>query len=176
MTDNGSVAAQEKFETELSPLLKSALGGVGEQGELFASTLPVHVQFLGAEGQPYCDSLVSLMKQADALLFAYDQLLAREPQVSRLQDLRASFKRDKEVATATVEAGKRVARADIDRLLADGLHEVQAPSGLSAEEKQRGRMLLQQGSDQESSAKEPLGWGNVARDVERAIEKLCFAI
>ena len=133
------------------------------------------MQYLGAEGQRYCNGLVSLLKQSDALIFAYDQLAGSGSQASRLQEISTNFTKDKEVALAAIEAGKQVAGMDIEKLLADRFHEVRSTYNLTGEEEQRGRMLLSRGSDKETLAKQALGWGNVARDMERAIEKICFA-
>ncbi|KIW22669.1 60S ribosomal protein L15 [Cladophialophora immunda] len=169
---------KQSFDAEITPLLKSALGsfasGVPTDPTSFAA--PIQVQFLGAEGQMYCDAMVDLMKQSGALIFAYDELARRSSHQSRLQEIRASFEKDKEVSVSTIEAGKKVTSMDIEKLLADRLHEVRDPHGVTAEEEQKGRMLLSHGTDhQEAASKETLGWGNVARDAEMAMERLCFA-
>ncbi|KAJ9495147.1 hypothetical protein H2202_009397 [Exophiala xenobiotica] len=167
--------SKRDFEAGFLPLIQEALGCIGDHTAASQSTRPVHVQHLGAEGQPYCEALVNLMKHSDAVIFAFDQLSGRTPEPSRLPEINASLKKDREVAVATVEAGKRVAEADVENLLADRFQEVRSPVGISAEEKQRGRMLLSRGVNGDTSTKEPLGWGNIARDAERALEKLCFA-
>ncbi|OQV08906.1 hypothetical protein CLAIMM_13115 [Cladophialophora immunda] len=131
---------KQSFDAEITPLLKSALGsfasGVPTDPTSFAA--PIQVQFLGAEGQMYCDAMVDLMKQSGALIFAYDELARRSSHQSRLQEIRASFEKDKEVSVSTIEAGKKVTSMDIEKLLADRLHEVRDPHGVTAEEEQKG--------------------------------------
>lgn len=183
--EDTSASEKQTFEAAFSPLMKQALQGLSlapdsdfEPSPSSASG-PIHVPFLGAEGQPYCNGLINLMRQSDALIFAYDQLSEWEAQVSRLQNLRAAFEKDKQVAVAMLQAGKRVAEEDIAGLLADKFREVRPAQNLSADDVQTGRLLLARGADvtntNTSPKQQPLGWGNVARDTERAIEKLCYA-
>ncbi|KAL2452466.1 Large ribosomal subunit protein eL15 [Exophiala dermatitidis] len=192
---------RQAFEAALAPLVQAALEGLGGDQDASVSaasaatpavptSTPIHVPFLGAEGQPFCDGLVKLMQQSDALIFAYDQLSQRQMQQnSRLENIKMSFDKDKQLAAATLEAGQAVATMEVERLLADGFHEVQIGDsyGLSAEDVQRGRMLLARGAAAAAGAgtdmteemankqQQPLGWGNVARDTEKAIERLCYA-
>ncbi len=185
-----SSTSKEAFEAEFAPLLKRALGGIAAGHESLSTgvtrvdhrpplegegQLPIRVQYLGAEGQPYCDGLISLMRQSHALLVAHDELSAHRPQESRLHGIGADFNKDKEVALATIEAGRRVAGADMENLLADRFQDTRNPPDLTAEEIQTGRMLLSRGANKDTPMKEPVGWGRIARDTERAVEKLCFA-
>ncbi|KIW41909.1 uncharacterized protein PV06_05505 [Exophiala oligosperma] len=173
---NLSLARRDEFEREFLPLIQEALGGTGDNNEgASPADLPIHVAYLGAEGQPYCEAMVTLMKQADALTFTFDQLSARDPPPSRLAEINKSFEQDKVLAVATVEAGRRVAETAVDDLLADRFQEVRKSSGLTAEEENRGRLLLSRGVTTDTPTYEPLGWGNVSRDAERALRKLCFA-
>jgi len=175
-TDTASSSIETTFETEFVPLIRTALGGLANS--LDHSSSPsrlINVQYLGAEGQPYCEGLVNVLKQCDVLIFACDQLAGRSSQPSHLQDINASFKKDKELALATIEAGRRVAETDTEKLLADSFEEVRIPHGLTSEEELRGRLLLSRGFDKETSPKQPLGLGKIAGDAGRAIEKLCFA-
>ncbi|KIW92379.1 uncharacterized protein Z519_07363 [Cladophialophora bantiana CBS 173.52] len=120
--------------------------------------------------------MVNLMKQSGALIFAYDELAGRPSHTSRLQETGASFEKDKGVSVATIEAGKKIAGMEIEKLLADRFQEVRDLHSLTGEEEQKGRLLLSHGTDkQEAALKQTLGWGNVARDTEMAIERLCFA-
>ncbi|KAL2416439.1 hypothetical protein ABEF95_016256 [Exophiala dermatitidis] len=186
---------RQAFEAAFAPLIQSALEGLGGDQDVpsaaaAAATLavrtpmPIHVPFLGAEGQPFCGGLVKLMQQSDALIFAYDQLSQRQVQTSRLENIKTCFDEDKQLAVATLEAGQAVATMEVERLLADGFHKVGDSHGLSAEDVQKGRMLLARGAAAGAGAdmtgkmghkEQPLGWGNVARDTEKAIEKLCYA-
>ncbi|EXJ77909.1 hypothetical protein A1O3_09068 [Capronia epimyces CBS 606.96] len=172
-----STSDEQTFKAAFSPLMKTALAGLADDSATSpsSSAVPIHVPFLGPEGQPYCDGLVNLMRQSDTLTFAYDQLSGRGPQTSRLQDIRTSFEKDKEVAVATLEAGKQVAKIEIERLLADKFQEVRTPHDLTADDMNKGRLLLSRGAVNNTSLKQPLGWGNVARDTERAMENLCCA-
>ncbi|KAJ4522742.1 hypothetical protein HRR90_003107 [Exophiala dermatitidis] len=196
-----SASDRQAFEAAFAPLIQAALEGLGGDQDASVSaasaatpavptSAPIHVPFLGAEGQPFCDGLVKLMQQSDALIFAYDQLSQRQMQQnSRLENIKMSFDKDKQLAVATLEAGQAVATMEVQRLLADGFHEVQIGDsyGLSAEDVQRGRMLLARGAAAAAGAgtnmtgemankqQQPLGWGNVARDTEKAIERLCYA-
>ncbi|OAP64010.1 hypothetical protein AYL99_03237 [Fonsecaea erecta] len=170
---------KQSFEAEIAPLLQSALGGFasGLPSDPPDKPTPIHVQFLGAEGQMYCDAMVNLLKQSGALLFAYDELAGRPAYTSRLQETRTSFEKDKGVSVSSIEAGKKITGMEIEKLLADKFHEVRDLHGLTIEEEQKGRMLLSHGTDQQEAAvsKQTPGWGNIARDTEMAIERLCFA-
>ncbi|KAK5036880.1 hypothetical protein LTR13_005260 [Exophiala sideris] len=170
-----SAADKQTFKDEFLPLIQEAFEGIDGKVEINPANTAIHVDFLGAEGQPYCEGLVSLMKQSDALIRAFDELSARKPQQSRLREINTSFKKEKDVAVATVEAGRRVAEADVENLLADKFQEVRTPPDLDAEEQQRGRMLLSRGVNKLTPTRETIGWGNVARDAEKAMAKLCFA-
>ncbi|KIX01330.1 uncharacterized protein Z518_09055 [Rhinocladiella mackenziei CBS 650.93] len=140
--DDSSDSDKRRFETEFLPLMQSTLGALADDdGASSSNNLPIHVKSLGAEGQSFCDSMVNLMKQSHALLFAYDQLASQETQTSRLQEISTTFKRDKEVAKATIEAGRLVAGRDVDNLLADRFHEVRDPDDLTDEEIHKGRLL-----------------------------------
>ncbi|KIW20892.1 hypothetical protein PV08_01471 [Exophiala spinifera] len=170
------LALQEEFDRGFLPLIQEALGGAGASNEASnLATQPIHVAYLGAEGQPYCEAMITLMKQADALIFALDQLSARTPPPSRLSDINMSFEQDKAAAVATIEAGRRVAETAVEDLLADRLQEVRSSTGLTAEEENRGKILLSKGVTSDTPILEPMGWGNVSRDAERALRKLCFA-
>lgn len=157
------------------PLITEALGGIDENEAANPSNKTIHVDFLGAEGQPFCDGLIKLMKQSDALISAFHQLSACQQQQSSLREIHTSFKKEKDIAVATIEAGRRLAEADVENLLADRFQEVRSPPGLNAQEQQSGRMLLSRGNNESTPRKEPRGWGNVARDAERAMAKLYFA-
>ncbi|KAI1612099.1 hypothetical protein EDD36DRAFT_274547 [Exophiala viscosa] len=170
-----NAADKAAFEHEFLPLIQKALGGIDGKDEVNPANTAIHVDFLGAERQPYCEGLVNLMKQSDALIRAFDQLSAREAEQSRFGEIITSFKKEKDVAVATVQAGRQVAEADVENLLADRFQNIRSPSGLKAEEQQRGRMLLSRGINLPTATRETVGWGNVARDAEKAMAKLCFA-
>ncbi|OAL35945.1 hypothetical protein AYO20_04851 [Fonsecaea nubica] len=173
-----SALDKHSFDAEITPLLSSALGSFasGVTKDPTSLALPIPVQFLGAEGQMFCDAMVALMKQSGALIITYDELAARPSHTSRLEEIRTSFDKDKGVGVGTIEAGKKVIGMEIERLLADDLHEVRDLQGITAEEEQKGRMLLSHGADhKEAVSKQTPGWGNIARDTEMAIEGLCFA-
>lgn len=178
-----SACDQRTFKNEFAPLISAALRGIGDDNNTYssssssppASTHPISVQFLGAEGQPYCDSMIKLMEQSGALIFAYDELAGREARPSRLREMGTSFNKDVAVTVATLDAGKKVAGWDIEKLLADRFQDVRTPQDLTGEDGHKGRMLLSRGASKEPPEKEPSGLGNIARDVEKAIERLCFA-
>ncbi len=137
-------------------------------------TFPIQVQYLGAEGQPFCDAMSDLMRHSGTLLVAYDELARRDAHKSRLEGVGASFKKDKGVTKSTIEAGKKVATTDIERLLVDRFNEVRLPQDLSGEEEHNGRLLLSRGTNKETQSKQSLGWGNVALDTEEVIGRLCY--
>jgi hypothetical protein len=173
-----SLSDRGRFEKAFLPLANSALVGLGDDSRsLLSSTQPPRrIQFLGPEGQPFCNALVDLLKQSDAVIYVHGQLAKRTPQPSHIQDISTSFDGEKAVAAKTIHAGKHIVGTEMERLLADGFHEVRSGlSTLTAEEEQRGRLLLLRGMNQEAPEKQTRGWGNVARDTERAMEKLCFA-
>lgn len=174
-----SLADQARFEEDFLTLANSALAGLGDAPQNSSSTthLPPTIRFLGAEGQSYCNGLVDLLKQADAVIYVYDQLAKRSPQPPSAQAVKHSFAGEKEIAAKTIEAGRHVVGTEVDELLADGFHEVRnGRETLTAEEKQQGRLLLARGMDQEAPDKktQTRGWGKVARDTERAMQKLCY--
>lgn len=172
-----SRADRAQFEQGFLRLAHSALAGLGEEPHGPSSTTqPPHpIQFLGPEGQPFCNGLVDLLKQADAVIYVYDQLAKRTPQPPPVQDIRASFVGEKEIAATTIQAGKHVVETEVDKLLAGGLHNVRNGSNtLTTEEEQRGKLLLARGIGQGIPGKQTRGWGKVARDTERAMQKLCF--
>lgn len=174
---NTSRADREQFEQGFLRLAHSALAGLGEEPQSPSSTTQSRhsINFLGPEGQPFCNGLVDLLKQADAVIYVYDQLAKRTPQPPPVQDIRASFVGEKEMAETTIQAGKHVVETEVDKLLAGGLHSVRNGSNtLTAEEEQQGRLLLARGMGQETPGKQTRGWGKVARDTERAMQKLCF--
>lgn len=138
--------------------------------------MPGHIKFLGAEGQPLCTGLVGLLKHSDAIIYVHDQLAKRTPQPPHVQEISTSFAVEKDVAAKTVHAGRHIVSTEMERLLVDGFHEVRSGLGtLSAEEEQRGRLLLLKGKDQGEPKRQTRGWNNIARDTERAMEKLCFS-
>lgn len=138
-------------------------------------TFPIQVQYLGPENQPYCEAMSSLMAHSGTLLLAYDELARRDTHKSRLQDIAVSFNKDKGAMEATIEAGKKVAAIDIERLLVDRFNEVRLPNSLTGEDEHKGRLLLSKGTEKETQSKQSLGWGNVATDTERAVNELCYA-
>lgn len=173
-----SLSDRGQFEKAFLLLANSALSGLGDDPQSLSSStqLSRRIQFLGPEGQPFCNALVDLLKQSDAVIYVHGQLAKRTPQPSHVQDISTSFVGEKTVARKTIDAGKHMISAEMERLLADGFHEVR--SGLyklTAEEEQRGRLLLLRGMNQEAPEKQTRGWGNVARVTERAMERLCFA-
>ena len=137
-------------------------------------SLPIRVNYLGAETQPYCTAIENFMKQTGALLYSHNQLSKRQIHQSRLEEVAGSFKKDKEVTENTIEAGKEVAATEVGDLLTDRFHEVRMPHNLSDEEEHKGRLLLSRGIDKDEQARKSLGWGNVANDTEVAMRELCF--
>jgi hypothetical protein len=75
---------------------------------------------------------------------------------------------------STIEAGRKVVDSDIDKLLSDGFQQVRQHADITNEEERRGRMLLAGAMEEGEPQQQTLGWGKVARDTERAMEKLCF--
>ncbi|KAJ9615158.1 hypothetical protein H2200_001232 [Cladophialophora chaetospira] len=171
-----SVLDKQAFDAEVAPLISAALGGLlDEHTDPASFTFPIQVRYLGAETQPFCDAMGELMRHSGTLLLAYDELARRNAHKSRLGEVEASFKKDKGVTESTIEAGKKVATTDIERLLVDRFNEARLPHDLTGEEEHKGRLLLSRGMSKETQSKQILGWGNVALDTESAIESLCYA-
>lgn len=97
------------------------------------------------------------------------------------------FKKDKQAALSTIDAGRRVAARDVEAMLADRYHEVRGRRGLTNDDEQKGRMLLVRGEhvggtgdgdeDEDKENRAPggsggMGWGNVAFDASKAVRKL----
>ena len=118
---------------------------------------------------------MNLVQQSGTLLIAYDKLAGRQSHVSHLNEIGSSFAKDKEITLSTIEAGRKVARAEIQDLLADRRGEVRSTHDITGDEEHKGRLLLSHGVDGEAQVKESLGWGNVAGDTQDAFERLCFA-
>ena len=172
---NFSASDKQAFDAEIAPLIASALGGLmDDDADATSFAFPIQVQYLGPENQPYCEAMSSLMTHSGTLLLAYDELARRDMHISRLEEVAASFKKDKGAAEATIEAGKRVATADVEKLLVDRFNEVRLPNDLTGEDEHKGRLLLSTGTDNKAQ-KESLGWGNVAMGTERAVTGLCYA-
>ena len=64
-----------------------------------------------------------------------------------------------------------MADADIDDMLADGLHEVRGRKVVTADDKTLGREILQIGRNQRPDL-DTESWGKVAYKAQRAVEKL----
>lgn len=163
---------------EFLPLANSALVGLGDDPRILLSSaqVPRRIPFLGPEGQPFCNALVDLLKQSDSVIYVHGQLAKRAPQSPHIQGISAIFDGEKAVAAKTIHAGQQIVVTEMERLLADGFHEVRSGFNTpTAEEEQQGRLLLLRGMNQEAPEKQTRGWGSVARDTERAMEKLCFA-
>lgn len=146
-----------------------------EPSDPAAFSLPIQVQYLGVERQPYSAAMSDLLVQSGLLLVAYDEIAGQQTHESRLAGVETSFKKDKQATESTIEAGKKVAVMEVEKLLTDRFNEVRLPYNLTGEEEHKGRLLLSRGGDKEEQPEQPLGWGNVASDMERAVEKLCFA-
>lgn len=138
-------------------------------------SLPVQVQYLGVDRQPYSAAMSDLLLQSGLLLVAYDELAGQQTHESRLAGVETSFKEDKQATESTIEAGKKLTMMEVEKLFTDRFNEVRVPYNLTGEEEHKGRLLLSRGVDKEEQPKQPLGWGNIASDMERAVEKLCFA-
>jgi len=178
-----SVSDREKFERLFLPLASSALAGLSDSSQDASAAThpppPGGIRFLGAEGQPHCTGLVDLLKQSDAVIYLHEQLAKRKSPPSHVQEISTSFVGEKDMATKTIQAGRYIVSNEIEKLLADGFHDVRGASArlgtLSTEEVQRGGLLLLRGKNQDEAEKHTRGWNNIARDTERAMERLCFS-
>jgi hypothetical protein len=116
-----------------------------------------------------------LLEESNKLLTQYHQLAQQHSATSRLEELSKDFAADKDQTAQAIAAGRRVADADIDDMLADGLHEVRGRKIIEADDERLGREILQIGQNQRPDLAEldSEGWGKVAYRAQRAVEKLC---
>jgi hypothetical protein len=116
--------------------------------------------------------ITELIEASHGLINTYIALTKRELPQSRLDDAEKTYIKDKAVALTTVNAGRRVAARDVETMLMDRYHEVRGRTGLTKEDERRGRRLMSQGEDEDKENHNPLGWGNVAIDAQKAVRKL----
>jgi hypothetical protein len=115
-----------------------------------------------------------LLEESKNLIVQYGQLAQQQSDTSRLEDLAKKFAADKYQAAQAISAGRRVVYADIDDMLADGLHEVRGRKAITADDETLGREILQIRQNQRPDLP-PLdteAWGKVAYRAQRAVEKL----
>ena len=116
-----------------------------------------------------------LLEESKKLLARYHQLAQPNGETSGFEDIAREFAADKDQTARAIAAGRRVADADIDDMLADKLHEVRGRKALAADDETLGREIMQIGQNQRSEEPaEPAteGWGTVAHRAQRAVEKL----
>jgi hypothetical protein len=115
-----------------------------------------------------------LVEESRNLLAEYHQLAQRRSETSHAEDLSKRFAADKDQVARAIGAGRRVADADIDDMLADKLHEVRGRKAIMADDETLGREILQIGCNQrpELAERDREGWGQVAYRAQKAVQKL----
>jgi hypothetical protein len=115
-----------------------------------------------------------LVEESKNLLARYHELAQQHSETSRIGDLSKTFAVDKDQAARAIAAGRRVADAAIDDMLADKVHEVRGRKAVTGDDETLGREILQIGQNQrpELAELDPEGWGKVAHRAQRAVEKL----
>jgi hypothetical protein len=81
-------------------------------------------------------------------------------------------RKDKQAASETFLAGKRVALRDVDFMLADRMNEVRGRSDITAEDEHKGRLLLSRHKDAMKEKRGNVGWGVIASGIEKYARKL----
>ena len=173
-TANGpaSAAGQQQFISQFHNVIAAALAPVGI--EFPSASHPLQVTHVTATGQPLHRKSCELLEESKNLIAQYDQVAQQHSNTSRLEDLAKKFAADRDQAAQAISAGRRVADADIDDMLADGLHEVGSRKAITADDEMLGREILQIGQNQRPDLP-PLdteAWGKVAYRAQRAVEKL----
>jgi hypothetical protein len=115
-----------------------------------------------------------LVEESKKLLAEYHQLAQRRPEPSRAHGLSQRFAADQHQAARAIAAGRRVADADIDDMLADKFHQVRGRPAITPDDETRGREILQLGCNQRPQLAEldDERWGKVAYRAQRAAQKL----
>jgi hypothetical protein len=173
-TTNGptSVAGRQQFISQFHNVIAAALAPVGT--EFPSAARPLQVTHVTATGQPLHGRSCVLLEESKNLIAHYDQLAQQHSDISRLEDLAKEFAADKDRVAQAISAGRRVADADIDDMLADGLHELRGRKAITADDETLGREILQIGQNQRPDLP-PLDtetWGKIAYRAQRAVEKL----
>jgi hypothetical protein len=159
----------------MAPLINAALVIPADDApQSAAAALPIQIREVGAAMQPFHEAMTGMKKDAQKLLDLYKKHVRRDTRASRLETITESFKKDKGVTEASVQAGAKVTQKEIENLLTDRFHEVRAGCEITDEEEKMGRLLLDQGATKDAKSK-TMGWGNVAMEVEDAVERLCLA-
>jgi hypothetical protein len=167
-----SAAGQQQFISQFHNIIAAALVPVGT--EFSSASHPLQITHVMATGQPLHRNSYELLEESKNLIAQYDQVTQQHSNTSRLEDLAKKFAADRDQAAQAISAGKRVADADIDDMLADGLHEVRGRKAITADDETLGREVLQIGQNQRPDLP-PLdteAWGKVAYRAQRAVEKL----
>jgi hypothetical protein len=142
--------------------------------ELASASHALQITHVRPHGQPLYKKCCNLVEESRKLLAEYHQLAQPRSETSRAEDLSKKFATDKDQAARAIAAGRRVAGADIDDMLADQSHGVRGRKAIAADDKTLGREILQVGCNQRPELAELDGerWGEVAYRAQRAVQKL----
>ena len=167
-----SAAGQQQFISQFHNIIAAALAPVGT--ELPSASHPLQITYVTATDQPLHRKSCVLLEESKNLIAQYGQLAQQHSDTSRLEDLAKKFATDKDQAAQAISAGRRVADADIDDMLADGVHEVRGRKAITADDETLGRGILQIGRHQRPDlpSLDTEAWGKVAYNAQRAVEKL----
>lgn len=136
---------------------------------------PLRITHVAPYDQPLYKKCSILLQESRGLLARYHELAHEHSEDTlRMEDLSKTFAADRDQTARAIAAGRRVADADIDDMLADKLHNVRGRKAITAEDETRGREILQIGRNQRPALAEldQEGWGRVACRAQRAVEKL----
>ena len=149
---------------------QDAVAVPGDSSKLKVPVTAVGHQALG-------DRIADLLGASNELVKQYKTLTTKPPHQSRVDEVRGTFKKDKLAALATIAAGRKVAIRDIQSMLVDCYHEVRGSSEITMDEDATGRMLFAKGErGGEEGGQEGVGWGTVALDMKKGIDKLGRAV
>jgi hypothetical protein len=107
------------------------------------------------------------------LIKAYNDLAGKNIGPSPLDQLEATFRRDCEYTSSVLAAGKKVAKSEIEDMMADRYNEVRGRRALTEDEAKLGKEIFDSADqDADTVMSDTEGWGEVAYKTSRAARKM----
>ena len=130
-----------------------------------------------AATQPLHTKTRTLIEESKKLLAQYQHLAQQQFESSQLDELSRRFEVDRKQVKLAIAAGRRVAGAEINDMLADKTREFRGRQLLAADDETLGGEVLLIGKKQRLSQDLELGsaaagWGTVASKTAKAVKKL----
>ena len=171
-------SAQDKrgHEEQVLELLTTALTPIVPGARPIEPNKPLRIEQITADGQPLHQQSMMLLEESKALLKAYNDVADRGARSSSLEQLATGFRHDHETIGNMIKAGKKVAKTEIEGMLADKYNEIRGRRTLTKDEEDSGAMLLNEAGprdeDGDVTMRNSEGWGTVAYRASRAAQKL----